>query len=106
MGFPKPLAEHFNEDAVKCAIPIFWLNVVRCIIRNYVFTSNEAKLVECLIREQSKSGVWLRQRSGRVTASKFKNAVTTDSSKSSMKFICYWTNVGFFTACKYICIWV
>ena len=71
-GFPKPLTEFFVEDAIKCHIQIFWLNVMKCKLTSYVFTSDKAKLVESHAREQSKSRVWFQQRSGRVTASKLK----------------------------------
>ena len=56
-GFSKPLTELFDEDAVKCHIQTFWLNVIKCIITTYVLTSAEEKLVENHTREQSKSCV-------------------------------------------------
>ena len=77
------------------------------VYTNYVFTSDEAKLVESHTREQSKSRVWFQQRSGRVTALKLKSVISTDPSKLStslIKSFCYPDKCRFFsTACKNGC---
>ena len=105
-GFPKPLTELFVEDAIKMSHSDL---LAKCdeVYTNYVFTSDEAKLIESHTREQSKSRVWFQQRSGRVTASKLKSVISTDPSKPSkslIKSICYLDKCRFFsTACKYGC---
>ena len=70
-GFSKPLTELFVEDAIKMSHSDL---LAKCdeVYTNYVFTSDEAKLIESHTREQSKSRVWFQQRSGRVTASNLK----------------------------------
>ena len=55
-------------------------------------TSKQSSLVEQHTREQSKSRLWYSYRAGRITASKFKAAVSTDAampSQSLIKSICY-----------------
>ena len=105
-GFPKPLTELFEEDAIKLSYSDL---LAKCdeVYNNYVFTSDEAKLVESHTREQSNSRIWFQQRSGRVTASKLKSAISTNPSKPStslIKSICYPDKSRFYsTACKYGC---
>ena len=105
-GFPKPLTELFVEYAVKMSHSDL---LAKCdeVYTNYVFTSDEAKLVESHTREHSKSYVWFQQRSDRVTASKLKSVISTDPSKPStslIKSICYLDKCRFFsTTCKYGC---
>lgn len=82
-GFPKPLTELFEEDALKLSYSGL---LAKCDeVYNYVFTSDEAKLVKCHTREQSKSRIWFQQRSGRVTASKLKSAISTGYYTRSQK---------------------
>ena len=55
-------------------------------------TSEQSSLVEQHTRDQSKSRLWYSHRAGRITASKFKAAVSTDAampSQSLIKSICY-----------------
>ena len=55
-------------------------------------TSEQSSLVEQHTKEQSKSRLWYSYRAGRITASKFKAAVSTDAampSQSLIKSICY-----------------
>ncbi len=62
------------------------------IFMNISVSVELAKSVEILTKDQSKSKLWFRYRLGRITASKFKDAVHTDitqPSKSLIKIICY-----------------
>ena len=55
-------------------------------------SSEQAKLVQNKTRAQSKSKIWFKQRAGRITASRFKAAASTDISQpcqSLIKGICY-----------------
>ena len=99
-GFPKRLTELFMMNAVKMS---YCDLVAKCdeVYNNYVLTSDEAKLVERHTKEKSKSCVWFQQRSGRVTASKLKSAISTDPSKPStslIKSICYPDKCRFFSS--------
>ena len=55
-------------------------------------TVEQSKTVETKTRDQVKSRIWFRLRTGRITASKFKNACCTDPanpSKSLIMSVCY-----------------
>ena len=68
--------------------------IVECetIFENLKVTPVQAKKIECLTRDQSRSKNWYRYRAGRVTASKFKAAACTNLAQPSLsliKTICY-----------------
>ena len=103
MGFPAPLTDLFNSDAMKLSFP----ELVKSshVYDNYAISGDQVSLVEENTREQASSRIWFQQRSGRVTASKLKSAIATDPSKppqSLIKSICYPNLQSFKSAvCKY-----
>ena len=62
------------------------------LLSNHQTLCFKSSLVEQHTKEQSKSRLWYSYRAGRITASKFKAAVSTDGampSQSLIKSICY-----------------
>jgi hypothetical protein len=52
-------------------------------------TEEEVGTVEMVTRQQSKSNLWYRFRSGRITASKMKSVCSTDSSNLSQVLLMF-----------------
>lgn len=68
------------------------LNKCEKFFNTYTIAPTLAKAVEEKTKDQARSKIWFHQRSGRVTASKFKSALCTDvtqPSQSLIKAICY-----------------
>jgi len=90
-NFPKPLSELFDAGAIDLTFDEL-LKKCEDVYNAFTITRDEAKVVEANTCKQSKCAVWFNQRAGRVTASKLKSAVCTDSmqpSVSLVKSICY-----------------
>ena len=71
------------------------------------FSFSQAQQVEEMTRTQADSRLWYQQRAGRVTASKLRQVLHTDSSQPSLSLvssICYpETYKAMLVACKYVC---
>ena len=103
---PKPLTSLHDPEAMKMSYPDL-LNRCESIYQSVSFTFNQAVLVEERTRIQAKCRSWFELRAGRITASKFREAVHTSylqPSISLIKSICYPEQREFTsTACQYGC---
>ena len=104
-NFPRPLSELFDPNTVNLTFDEL---LTKCeeVYDTFTITRDEVKVVEANTRKQAKCGIWFHQRAGRVTASKFKNAVRTDPTQPSVsliKSICYPTRSFKSAACEYGC---
>ena len=87
--FPLPLTALYNPNFLKLGYDEL---LHKCESVNVIVTSNMSLLVEKETKQQSKSKLWYKYRSGRVTASKMKSVCHTDPaqpSQSLIKQICY-----------------
>lgn len=103
--FPKPLSELFDSSTVNLTFDEL-LTKYEEVYDAFTITRDEAKVVEANTRKQAKCGIWFHQRAGRVTASKFKSAVHTNSTQPSValiKSIYYPARVFKSAACEYGC---
>ena len=104
MGFPTPLTDLFDSEAMKLSFPEL-VEKSSDVYDSYAISVDQVSLVEENTREQASSRIWYQQRSGRVTASKLKSVIATDLSKPSrslIKTICYPDLYSFKSAaCKY-----
>ena len=104
--YPLPLTELFDPSTQALTFDEL---TIKCkeIYDNVIVTADQAALVEKMTRGQAKSRLWFQQRSGRITASKLKNAVVTNAdnpSPSLIKSICYPESTKFYSvACEYGC---
>ncbi len=94
---PQPLTELYQAEFLNMTYPDL---LIQCeeSYNNITITQEEAKNVEEKTRDQVRSKIWFQQRSGRITASKFKAAAHTDvtqPSQSLIKAICYPDNHQF-----------
>ena len=88
---PKPLTELFSEENVEETLQELQQKS-ETAFNELEISIKEAENVEEATRDQADSIVWFEQRTGRVTASKFKAACSTNPdkpSKSLIKMICY-----------------
>ena len=88
---PKPLTELFSEDNLADTLQELQQKS-ETAFNELEISIKEAENVEEATRNQANSKVWFEQRTGRVTASKFKAACSTNPdkpSKSLIKMICY-----------------
>ena len=88
---PKPLSHLFDEEYLKASYPQL-LEKSKHTVQNICISKEQAKQLELLTRGQSHCKLWYQYRAGRITASKFKDAVHTDPkkpSKSLIQRICY-----------------
>ena len=88
---PKPLTELFNEENLGDTLQELQQKS-ETAFNELKISVKEAETVEEATRDQADSKVWFEQRAGRVTASKFKAACSTNPdkpSKSLIKMICY-----------------
>ena len=104
MGFPAPLMDLFDSDAMKLSFPEL-IEKSTDVYDDYAISCDQLSRVEENTHEQANSRIWFQQRSGRVTASKLKRAIATDPSKPShslIKSTCYSDLQSFKSAaCKY-----
>jgi len=101
----KPLTDLHSVAFSKLPYPEL---LQRCEEAYEVVSFSQAQQVEEMIRTQADSCLWYQQRAGRVTASKLRQVLHTDSSQPSLSLvlsICYpvtykaWGNhLGFFPA--------
>ena len=87
--FPKPLNELYNPDYIKIGF-----DELMDICNNFSISITEemSQSIEKATRDQSKSNLWYKYRSGKVTASRMKAICGTrieKPSKSLIKSICY-----------------
>lgn len=90
-ALPSPLNHLFLKSNMELSY-IDLLCKCESMYDSYQITSAQAKNVELYTREQSLSKVWFQQRAGRVTASRLRAAICTDTtqpSKSLIRTICY-----------------
>ena len=90
-SLPKPLTSLFNEELIDASYSQV-VDKSEETLRSIAISTEQAKSLELLTRGQSHSKLWYQYRAGRITASKFKNAVHTDvahPSQSLIKRICY-----------------
>ena len=88
---PKPLTDLYREEYLHLSY-IDLLTKCEAHFTEIKITVEQVKNVEEKTREQAASRLWFQQRAGRITASKLKAAVHTDStqpSQSLIKAICY-----------------
>ncbi len=94
---PAPLSELYQKEYCDLSYPDL-LSLCKEKFKTIALTSNQIKMVEAKTILQSHSKLWFRQRAGRITASKFKEACQTkisQPSKSLIKRICYPENSKF-----------
>ena len=87
--FPQPLTALYDPNFLKLGYDEL---LQKCESVNVVITSSMASSIENETKQQSKSKLWYKYRSGRVTASKMKSVCHTDPAKPSqslIKQICY-----------------
>ncbi len=87
--FPLPLTALYDPNCLKLSFDEL---LKKCDSIEIVLTSDMVELVEKETREQVKSKLWYKYRSGRITAFKMKSACRTDPaqpSQSLIKQICY-----------------
>ena len=90
-ALPSPLDHLFARSNMDLSY-IDLLCKCDSIYDEYKITTDQSKNVELYTREQSLSKMWFQQRAGRVTASRLRAAVCTDTtqpSKSLIRTICY-----------------
>ena len=88
---PKPLTELFSEQNLEDTLHELQQKS-ETAFNELKISLKEAETVEEATRDQADSKVWFEQRTGRVTASKFKASCSTNPdkpSKSLIKMICY-----------------
>jgi len=102
----KPLTELYSAEAIKLPYPEL-LQKCEEVFEAVSFSFSQAQKVEEMTRTQAESRHWYHQRAGRVTASKLRQVLHTDSSQPSFSLItsiCYpETYKGMPVACKYGC---
>ena len=79
---PKPLTDLNDTAAMRMAYPDL---LQRCeeVFSSISFSFNQAHLVEENTRMQSNCKLWIQQRAGRITASRFRETLHTDFSQPS-----------------------
>ena len=90
-ALPNPLTSFFDVKNLELSYHDL-LNKCDEFFNAYTITPTLAKAVEEKTKDQARSKIWFHQRSGRVTASKFRSALCTDvthPSQSLIKAICY-----------------
>ena len=75
---PKPLSDLFEGANLTLLYPDL-LKKCKDVFETYTITTDMAKQIEKHTHEQTLSKVWFQQRAGRVTASRLKSAVCTES---------------------------
>ena len=88
---PKPLTDYCGEHYLQLNYPDL-LTQCEAFYASLSISPAQANEVEEKTREQSGSKVWFQQRSGRITASRFKSAACTDITQPSISLIrgiCY-----------------
>ena len=83
-GLPIILSTLYNSEFLSLNYSELLLKSSECVIS---VTPEQADLGENLTRGQSKSRLWSRMRSGRITASRFKDACCTDPARPSETLI-------------------
>ncbi len=94
---PNPLTNFFDTNNLKLSYPDL-LTRSELLFNSYNITSSQAKAVQEKTKDQANSKIWYHQRSGRVTASKFKSVCCTNvtqPAQSLIKAICYPESVLF-----------
>ena len=87
--FPQPLIALYDPNFLKLG---YHELLQKCVSVSIVVSPNMTLSVERETKQQSKSKLWFKYRSGRVTASKMKSVCHTDPAKPSqtlIKQICY-----------------
>ena len=90
-ALPEPLTVIYNEQNLNYSFQEL-VEKAEKVFDEITITAKEAEAVEGVTRGQSTYKVWFEHRAGRVAASKFKAACTTDPdkpSKSLIEMICY-----------------
>ncbi|XP_068743560.1 uncharacterized protein [Montipora capricornis] len=90
-ALPKPLTVIYNEEHLNYSFQEL-VEKAEKVFDEINITAKEAEAVEGVTRGQSTCKVWFEHRAGRVTASKFRAACTTDPDKplkSLIEMICY-----------------
>ena len=102
----KPLTELHSAETMKLSYPELLLKCEE-VFKTISFSFSQAQKVEEMTRTQADSRQWYHQRAGRVTASKLRQVLHTDSSQPSLSLItsiCYpVTYKAMPVACKYGC---
>lgn len=83
-GLPACLSELYKPEYLQCDYRELVKLAESCKI---TITPEQVRLVELKTRTQAKSPLWFRMRTGRVTASKFKNACRTDPASPAISFV-------------------
>lgn len=97
---PKPLTSFFDIKSIELTYPEL-LTKCEDFFNSYTITPAQLTAVEVNTRDQSNSKIWFDQRSGRVTASKFRQACCTSlaqPAQSLIKAICYPKSASFKSA--------
>ncbi|ELU16729.1 hypothetical protein CAPTEDRAFT_217374 [Capitella teleta] len=103
LKLPPPLSQLGDELHAQCVNLSFGELLVKAdeVFKSLTFTQEQIACLECMTRTQSNSKSWFAYRSGRITASVFRSAVTTDPANpavSTIKRVCYPDAYKFSTA--------
>ena len=83
---PNPVTSVFDVKILELSYHDL-LNKFEVYFNAYTIAPTLAKAVEEKTKDQARSRIWFHQRSGRVTASKFKSALCTDITQPSQSLI-------------------